>query len=122
MHIRQLNHVALHVENVEKSSDFYRTVLQLEPIPRPAFDFPGAWFGIGPDGQQLHLIGDRNHPVHSHHRGTHMALQVDSIEAVEKHLRKQKADFLGPWPRPDGAQQVFLQDPDGHWIELCQLV
>jgi lactoylglutathione lyase len=121
MKITQLNHVALHVASVEKSSEFYRTVLLLPDIPRPAFDFPGAWFGLGADGQQLHLIGERRQPVHSHHRGTHFALRVEDLTAVERHLRKVKADFEGPRPRPDGASQIFLQDPDGHWIELCQL-
>jgi catechol 2,3-dioxygenase-like lactoylglutathione lyase family enzyme len=44
----QLNHVAIHVADVERSVHFYRDVLQLEPLPRPAFKFPGAWFRLGP--------------------------------------------------------------------------
>lgn len=121
MRISQLNHVALHVEDVETSCEFYRTVLQLPEIPRPAFDFPGAWFALGPDGQQLHLIGERDKSVHSHSRGTHFALRVENIEEVVRHFRQQEASFLGPRPRPDGATQIFVQDPDGHWIELVQL-
>jgi lactoylglutathione lyase len=121
MHIIQLNHVALHVEDVEKSCEFYRTMLQLSEIPRPAFEFPGAWFALGNDGQQLHLIGERTEPVNSHSRGNHLALQVRDIEEVLRHLRHQGISFLGPRPRPDGAIQIFLQDPDEHWIELCQL-
>jgi lactoylglutathione lyase len=122
MRITQLNHVALHVEDVERSCEFYRDVLQLPEIPRPAFDFPGAWFGIGSEGQQLHLIGEREKPVHSHSRGTHFALRINSSEEVLKDLRQHGVNFLGPRPRPDGATQVFVQDPDGHWIELVQLV
>jgi lactoylglutathione lyase len=122
MRITQLNHVALHVEDVEKSCEFYRDVLQLPQIPRPAFDFPGAWFALGDEGQQLHLIGEREKAVNSHSRGTHYALQVDNAEEVVKHIRHHTANFLGPRPRPDGATQVFLQDPDGHWIELVELV
>jgi catechol 2,3-dioxygenase-like lactoylglutathione lyase family enzyme len=121
MRIAQLNHVALHVEDVEKSCEFYRDVLQLPQIPRPAFDFPGAWFALGDEGQQLHLIGERDKPVNSHSRGTHFALRVDNMAEVLKQFRQQEANFLGPRPRPDGATQIFLQDPDGHWIELCQL-
>jgi len=37
MHSLQLNHVALHVADIERSVAFYRDVLQLEPMPRPAF-------------------------------------------------------------------------------------
>ncbi len=43
----QLNHVALHVADVELSCRFYCEVLQLEQIVRPAFDFPGAGFAWG---------------------------------------------------------------------------
>ena len=53
MNIAQLNHVAIHVADVERSLVFYRDVLRLEPIPRPAFTFPGAWFQLGID-QELH--------------------------------------------------------------------
>ena len=35
MHIAQLNHVAIHVADVERSVAFYRDVLRLVPIPRP---------------------------------------------------------------------------------------
>ena len=58
MKILELNHVAIHVADVERSSAFYRDVLRLEMIPRPAFDFPGAWFRLGA-AQELHLIGRR---------------------------------------------------------------
>src|SRR5205807_4283314 len=74
MKIQELNHVAIHVSEVEKSCEFYRRVLQLEAIPRPAFTFPGAWFRLGAN-QELHLIGDRAEPVFSHNRGNHFALQ-----------------------------------------------
>lgn len=121
MQVRQLNHVALHVADVGRSVAFYRDVLQLPPMPRPAFDFPGAWFQLGSD-QELHLIGDRELPVHSHHRGGHFALVVDDLAAWERHLDACSATRLPRKIRPDGALQTFVQDPDGHWIELCSPV
>jgi catechol 2,3-dioxygenase-like lactoylglutathione lyase family enzyme len=120
MKIDQLNHVAIHVADVETSAAFYRDVLGLEQLPRPAFSFPGAWFSLGP-GQALHLIGERDQPVHSHRRGTHFALRVDSIRAAEANLQAQGIEIFGPKQRPDGAWQIFLQDPDGHVVELCDL-
>ena len=80
MKIKELNHVAIHVTDVEKSSRFYHEVLRLEPIPRPAFTFPGAWFRLGVH-QELHIIGDRTEPVFSHNRGNHFALRVDDLDA-----------------------------------------
>ena len=114
----QLNHVALHVKDVAVSCDFYQRVLGLEPMQRPAFDFPGAWFRLG-DDQELHLIGDRDQEVHSHNRGNHYALMVDDLDAWESRLRQSGAPHLPRKTRPDGAEQIFVQDPDGHYVELC---
>jgi catechol 2,3-dioxygenase-like lactoylglutathione lyase family enzyme len=120
MHIAQLNHVALHVADVERSVVFYRDTLRLAPIPRPAFSFPGAWLRIGAD-QELHLIGERTREVVSGNRGNHFALLVDDLDAWEQHLVASQASFLPRRRRPDGAWQIFVIDPDGHHVELCTL-
>ena len=120
MQVRQLNHVALHVADVAASVAFYRDAMKLPQLDRRAFGFPGAWFGLGVD-QELHLIGDREQPVHSHHRGGHFALIVDNLDEWEAHLDACGATRLERKNRPDGAQQTFVQDPDGHWVELCVL-
>lgn len=120
MKVHQLNHVALHVADVDASVAFYRDAMGLPQMDRPAFDFPGAWFRLGTD-QELHLIGDRDLPVHSHHRGGHLALEVDSLDQWESRLDSWGATRLPRKTRPDGALQTFVQDPDGHWIELCVL-
>jgi catechol 2,3-dioxygenase-like lactoylglutathione lyase family enzyme len=117
MDIVELNHVALHVADVARSSEFYRRVLRLAAIPRPAFDFPGAWFRLG-TRQELHLIGRTDEPVPPRSRNNHFALRVDDLHAWAKHLQEVGVPFRGPKPRPDGALQIFVADPDGHWIEL----
>lgn len=117
MKILELNHVALHVADVEKSCAFYRDVLRLAPLARPAFTFPGAWFRLG-TVQELHLIGDRVAPVVSSNRGNHFALRADELDSWEAHFKQMNADFRPRKQRPDGAWQVFLRDPDGHMIEL----
>ncbi|HEY1172804.1 MAG TPA: VOC family protein [Verrucomicrobiae bacterium] len=118
MKFLELNHVAVHVADVTKSCEFYQQVLRLDSIPRPAFDFPGAWFRLG-ERQELHLIGDRTVPVNSHNRGDHFALLVDDIDAWERHLQSTGYPFRPKKTRPDGAWQIFIIDPDGHYIELC---
>jgi catechol 2,3-dioxygenase-like lactoylglutathione lyase family enzyme len=117
MTIQELNHVAIHVADVERSCEFYGGVLCLERIPRPAFTFPGAWFRLGVN-QELHIIGGRAEPVASGNRGNHFALRVDELDPWEAHLQKTGAEFRARKQRPDGAWQVFLRDPDGHVIEL----
>ena len=121
MKILQLNHVALHVADVERSVAFYRDVLRLELIPRPAFSFPGAWFRLGVD-QELHLIGGRDASTQSHSRGNHWALMIDDMDAWEQDLQARGIPYLPRRTRPDGALQIYLVDPDGHYLELCTAV
>lgn len=118
MKTTQLNHVAIHVEDVERSSRFYSEILHLAPIPRPAFDFAGAWFRLG-DTQELHIIGSRDQPVFSHRRGNHFALLVDDIHAWLKYVQQNAVGHEPLRTRPDGAYQLYIKDPDGHVIELC---
>ncbi|MEZ6113108.1 MAG: VOC family protein [Pirellulaceae bacterium] len=116
----QLNHVALHVADVARSCEFYGQVMRLEPLERPAFSFPGAWFRIGVD-QELHLIGgrDANDAANGQSRGNHWAMMVDDMDAWETHLQQRAIAYAPRRSRPDGAFQIFLPDPDGHMIELC---
>ena len=117
MTILELNHVALRVADVAVSCEFYQRVLRLQLMPRPAFDFPGAWFRLGTQ-QELHLIGERTEPVISGNRNNHFALQTDDLSAWEQHLQSVGVDFRPKKQRPDGAWQIFVRDPDGHVIEL----
>lgn len=114
----ELNHVALRASDLERTCKFYREVLLLEQIPRPAFDFPGAWFRLGV-AQELHIIsGDNVAKSIPQSRGNHFALRVDDLQAWQKHLQPLNVIFRGPVKRPDGALQLFIADPDGHAIEL----
>ena len=122
MTIRELNHVAIYVSDVDQSIRFYRDVLRLEPLPRPAFNFPGAWFRLGTT-QELHLIAGRGEMIRPTNRNNHFALRVDDLDAWEKHFNSIGAAFVPKKQRPDGAWQIFLADPDNHIIEIftCKL-
>ncbi|MFI5356305.1 MAG: VOC family protein [Opitutales bacterium] len=111
----ELNHVALDVSDIAASGRFYREVLGLPELARPAFPFPGAWFRLGAL-QELHLIGDRGRAVGE--RAGHFALLVSDLDAVVVRLQAAGVACRGPKPRPDGALQVFTADPDGNVIEF----
>ena len=119
MKVRQLNHVAIHVKNVEKSIDFYKNILGLSLMLRPAFDFKGAWFRLGHD-QELHIIEGRTEPVVNDRQGAHFALKVDSLASFGEILKVNNIDHYPPKQRPDGLTQLFLIDPDGYFIELSE--
>lgn len=118
--ILALNHVALHVANTARSAAFYEQVLKLKPLPRPGFNFPGAWFSLGP-GQELHLIEDASYPQQGWHRRNHFALLIDDADVWLEHLHGLGLREAKAKTRPDGAVQIFLADPDGHHVELCTL-
>ena len=116
--VYNLDHVALHVADVPASVQFYGEVLGFVAIPRPAFDFPGAWFQLG-ERQELHLIGGRTAPSQGQSRGNHYALRVEAVTEVVAALRLRHLEPIrGPKQRPDGIWQVFYSDPDGHVIEF----
>ena len=75
----EINHVAISVEDVDRACEFYANIMQLEQLTRPAFDFPGAWFRLGP-GQELHIIGNRQDEVIAAPRGNHYALLIDNMD------------------------------------------
>jgi lactoylglutathione lyase len=118
-----INHIALYVVDLPKSTAFYKNVLQLQQIPEPFHDGRHVWFRIGPHSQ-LHIIQGAAQ-VEEHDKNTHMAFSVKDLPAFLKHLDKQairygslKGEEKQTTPRVDGVQQVYLQDPDNFWIEI----
>lgn len=118
--IKAFNHVALQVSDVERSAEFYAKALDLEEIAIPAFDYPVKWFSLGAN-RELHLIGREENSASTGIRGNHFALEVSDILQAEKHLQSLGIAYMPIKLRPDGIKQLFLTDPDGHYIELCEM-
>ena len=122
LHIFELNHIALYVRDLTASEQFYEQ-LGMRRLPRPQFPFPGAWFAA--DEQQLHLITDTMH-LNDERHSLHVAFRVEDARAAYDALvgsisSLSVPSLSAPSVRPDGAVQVFLQDPDGYRIELVSL-
>ena len=128
--IRGIQHCALVVSDLERSRRFYGEALGLAEIPRPSsFAFAGAWFRAGPDEVHLILEGDTTMRAGASAPGgalsvglvTHLALEVDHLEAVVRRLRDHDVEIGGgPMPRGDGVEQAFALDPDGYIVEVFQ--
>ena len=119
----KFNHITVYVVDLKKSAEFYKNALQLQEIPEPFHDNRHVWFRIG-EHSQLHVVSGAKE-VSAHDINIHLAFTVRSVENFSRHL-----DSLGikygnwaqsskePQVRPDGIKQIYLQDPDGYWIEV----
>lgn len=125
--VQTFDHITLVVKDLEASRQFYVDFLGMDHVPRPGFSFDGHWFQIG--GQQIHLILEHdqsgkagNLDPENNTRTHHFAFQVqDANDAYDKAVSRGISIVSPPKSRPDGATQTFVNDPDGHIIELCSL-
>lgn len=125
--VKHIDHVTLVVASIDASRKFYIDLLGMVEVGRPNFDFAGAWFQAG--ATLIHLIEEheRSGPagfpdgiVKKSSRNHHFAFEVDDATAAAESLKQQGIDLVDDAKqRPDGAIQVFIQDPDGHVVELC---
>jgi lactoylglutathione lyase len=118
-----LNHIALYVTNLEKSTEFYRDIVGLDTIPEPFHDGLHTWFGVGPKSH-LHLIQAGTQRF-EHNKNTHLCFTVQDVPAFARMLEARGIAYED-WPgargkittRVDGVHQVYLRDPDGYWLEI----
>ena len=117
------NHQALSVKDLEKSVTFYKSVLGLEQITNRTQMAGISWFSLG-EGKEFHLVSVIKEEVKIN-KAVHIALTTPNFDGLIKHLEKNKIAF-SDWPgkvnavtlRADGIKQIYLQDPDGYWIEI----
>jgi lactoylglutathione lyase len=117
------NHLTVYVKDLKVSSDFYEKIIGLEKMPEPFHDGRHTWFHTGGPGQ-LHVVSG-NTEMDKHNINVHLAFSVKSLPDFITHLKSEKIKF-GNWAqtsetpevRPDGINQIYLQDPDGYWIEV----
>ncbi|QIO25226.1 VOC family protein [Haloarcula sp. JP-L23] len=115
----EINHVSVHADDLEESVTFYEDVFGMERVPSPNFEAPVEWLACGE--QQLHLF-DRDVEAPAYH---HFGMTVENFEAVFEAARER--DLFANWDDsgdpgvyslPDGAVQVYLNDPAGNLIEV----
>ncbi|TGX54834.1 VOC family protein [Sphingomonas gei] len=122
--VARLDHVGIWVADQQKSIDFYRAMFGLNEIPAPFPPGGPRWMQLA-NGVELHIQPGRDAPV-TQPRRVHMAIAVASLDPILTQLKARGQSWSDVAGNPgaiqnmrtDGIRQIFLQDPDGYWIEV----
>ena len=118
-----INHTAIYVVDVKASAAFYQHIIGLDTIPEPFHDGKHAWFKTGP-GIALHIIQGAASKK-EYYKNQHTCFSVASVEKFTTLLTTKNISWedrdgakMATTTRVDGVKQIWLQDPDGYWIEI----
>ncbi len=118
-----LNHLAIYVVNLQKTGAFYSNIFQLDTIPEPFHDGKHIWYSIAP-GVAMHVIQGAEKPK-EYYQNNHMCFSVASVDAFVQKIKAQNISWVNAQGvagqitnRVDGVKQIWVNDPDGYWIEV----
>lgn len=119
----RINHTAIFVKDIKATRAFYENILQLDSIPEPFHDGKHKWYSIGP-GVSLHVIEGAS-TKKEYYKNQHTCFSVESVEQFTTLLKGSNIPFEDVagkrnaiTTRVDGVKQIWLQDPDGYWVEI----
>lgn len=119
----KINHTAVFVVNLEASKHFYQDIIGLDTIPEPFRDGKHAWYKTG-SGIAMHVIQGAE-VKKDYYKNQHTCFSVASVKDFTEHLKKNNIMWENVngikqaiTIRIDGVQQIWLQDPDGYWVEI----
>ena len=121
---RKLLHTRYRLNDLEKSVKFYKEVLGLAEIRRHKSPRGSELaFLKAPESEELIELCyfPASGPVQVQPDLTHLAFEVDSLEAFGKHLASLGLKYSdGPTVKPDGSGFAFIDAPEGYEIEIMQ--
>jgi lactoylglutathione lyase len=119
----RINHLAIYVKDIQQSRVFYTQVLGLDSIPEPFHDGLHLWLNMG-GGTSLHIIGGAPERK-QYFLNNHLCLSTGNVEEFKKTLVQRNIAWYNAGgekgkttTRVDGVKQIWIQDPDGYWLEI----
>ena len=109
-----INHVVLHVANLDRSRTFYMEALGFDDRGISVPGMKASFLRCGMQGLDLFEMADCD--VHGGEEMNHMALNVDAsdVDLLVAGLSEAGIAAYEMTPR----NSVFISDPDGHRIEM----
>jgi lactoylglutathione lyase len=121
---KKLLHTRYRVDDLERTVKFYREVLGLEEVRRHKSPRGSelVFLKAPQSEEQIEICHfPASGPVQVQPDLTHLAFELDSLEAFGRHLAKLGLKYSdGPHPHPDGGGIAFIDAPEGYEIELIQ--
>lgn len=122
--VKKLLHTRYRVSDLEKTAAFYRDVLGLEEVRRITSGRGSQLvFFKAPGSEELIEICkyDASGPVQVGPDLTHLAFEVDDIEAFGRHSAALGYPLTdGPHKSSSGSVIAFVDAPEGYEVELIQ--
>ena len=118
-----INHTAIYVMDIQKTGAFYSNVIGLDTVPEPFDDGKHIWYSTGAH-TMLHVIAGAT-AKKDYYKNQHTCFTVPDFNLFIEKLKKLNwsyEDVAGNknsiTTRVDGVHQIWLQDPDGYWLEI----
>jgi lactoylglutathione lyase len=118
-----INHTAIYVMDIQKTWSFYSNVIGLDTVPEPFHDGKHIWYSTGAH-TMLHVIAGAT-AKKDYYKNQHTCFTVPDFKLFIEKLNKLNwayEDVAGNknaiTTRVDGVHQIWLQDPDGYWLEI----
>jgi catechol 2,3-dioxygenase-like lactoylglutathione lyase family enzyme len=117
MAVWEMNHFTVLTNDLEKTKEFYISLLGLKEGFRPAFQDAGAWLYAG-DRAVLHVMADCKLPAEPAGVLDHMAFSATGLVDVAARLDELGIKYLLKRQVTNRQLQLFCHDPNGAKVEL----
>ncbi len=118
-----INHTAIYVMDLAKSGAFYSKIIGLDSIAEPFHDGKHIWYKTA-EHTMLHVIQgadvkkDYYKNQHTCFTVPNFTIFLEQLNAAHWSYEDKEGNKNKITNRVDGVHQVWLQDPDGYWIEI----
>ncbi len=134
MSVGSLEHVLVLSDDIERTREFYCSVVGLAVGERPPLAFPGYWLYAEPDGSGgaacVHVADRRAYAAHAAGVGLavperepgvgpidHVAFSARDWERMVERLDRAGVEAVTN-SVPGGPRQLFFEDPNGVRVEI----
>ena len=118
-----LNHTAIYVVDLATSGNFYTNIIGLDTVPEPFHDGKHIWYKTS-EHTMLHVIQGAQQKK-EYFKNQHTCFSVPNVNDFVNKLNQFKWNYEDKdgkkqsiTIRIDGVHQLWIQDPDGYWIEI----